>query len=148
MKTISLRLATKKDDSLVIAYDYALMKNEPNEPNRQNKITKAISDKECFIILADTIAVGFVLFDYRFFDQGWIELMIIEGKHRGKGISQYVFDLICEKRNTNKVFTSTNNSNVPMQKALTNAGFIFSGKLEGLDEGDPEIFYYRKENSK
>lgn len=35
-----------------------------------------------------------------------------------------------------------------MQKALSKGGFSFSGKLIGLDEGDPELFYYKKSKSK
>ncbi len=104
-------------------------------------------DKECFIILADDRAIGFVIFDYRFFDQGWIELIIIDEEYRGKGISGKTFDLIFKQCKTNKVFTSTNSSNTQMQKALTKAGFSFAGKLNGLDDGDPELFYYKKANN-
>ncbi|MEQ9265823.1 MAG: GNAT family N-acetyltransferase [Balneolaceae bacterium] len=144
MERIGLRIATKKDKSLVVAFDYALDKIEHIELKREEKITKAISDKECFIILAGNKAVGFILFDHRFFDQGWIELIIIEEKYRGKGIGGQAIDLICKQSKTNKVFTSTNSSNVPMQKALAKVGFTFAGKIDGLDEGDPELFYFKK----
>ena len=144
MEKVSVRLATKKDKSLAVAFDYALDKEQHIELKRKEKITKAISDKECFIVLSGSKAVGFVLFDYRFFGQGWIELIIIDEKHRGKGIGGQVFHLICQLCKTDKVFTSTNSSNLPMQKALTKVGFTFAGKLDGLDEGDPELFYYKK----
>jgi RimJ/RimL family protein N-acetyltransferase len=94
--------------------------------------------------LADNEAVGFVIFDYRFFAQGWIELIIIDEKYRGKGIGGQVFDLICKQCKSEKVFTSTNSSNLPMQKALAKSGFIFAGKLDGLDDDDPELFYYKR----
>jgi RimJ/RimL family protein N-acetyltransferase len=144
MEKVSLNLATKKDKSLVVAIDYALDKDEHIELKREEKITKAISDKECFIVLADNEAVGFVIFDYRFFAQGWIELIIIDENYRNKGIGRQVFDLICKLCKTEKVFTSTNSSNLQMQKALTKAGFTFAGKLDGLDDGDPELFYYKR----
>lgn len=141
---ISLRLASQKDKSLAVAFDYVLDKEEHIKLKREEKITKAISDNECFIVLAGSRAVGFVLFDYRFFGQGWIELIIIDEKYRGKGIGGQVFDLICGKCKAEKVFTSTNSSNLPMQKALTKADFTFAGKLDGLDDDDPELFYYKK----
>ncbi|MEM1134996.1 MAG: GNAT family N-acetyltransferase [Bacteroidota bacterium] len=144
MERIGLRMATKKDKSLVVTFDYALDKDEHIELKREEKITKAISDKECFIVLADNREVGFIIFDYRFFDQGWIELIIIEEKYRGKGIGGQAIDLICKQSKTNKVFTSTNSSNIQMQKALTKVGFAFAGKIDGLDDGDPELFYYIK----
>lgn len=143
MEEISLRLATEEDKSLVVAIDYALNKDEHVELKREEQITKAISNKECFVILEDNETIGFVIFDYRFFSQGWIELIIIDEKHRGKGIYRQVFDLICKQCKATKVFTSTNSSNLRMQKALMKSGFVFSGKLDGLDDGDPEFFYYK-----
>ena len=146
MKKVNLRLAAKKDESLVVSIDYALDKDEHIKLKREEKIIKAILDKECFIIEADSEIVGFILFDYRFFAQGWIELIIIGEKYRGKGIGGQVFDLICKQCEADKVFTSTNSSNTRMQKALTKSGFTFAGKLDGLDDGDPEFFYYKKIN--
>ena len=143
METISLRKATPKDKALVVDFDYNLSKVEHIELKRAEKITKAIKDKECFIILADNSAVGFVIFDYRFFDQGWIELIIVEEKYRGKGIGGQAINLICKQSKTSKVFTSTNSSNTQMQKALNKVGFSFAGKINGLDEGDPELFYFK-----
>jgi RimJ/RimL family protein N-acetyltransferase len=144
MEKISLKLAVKKDKSLVVAFDYAHDKEEHIKLKREEKITKAILDEECFIVLADDRAIGFVIFDYRFFAHGWIELIIIDEKYREKGVGGQVFDLICKQCKTDKVFTSTNRSNLQMQKALTKAGFAFAGKLDGLDEGDSELFYYKK----
>ena len=143
METISLKKATIEDKALVADFDYNLNSVEHIELKREEKITKAILAEECFIIVADNKAVGFVIFDYRFFDQGWIELIIIEEKYRGRGIGGQAMNLICEQSKTNKVFTSTNTSNTKMQKALNKVGFSFAGKIDGLDEGDPELFYFK-----
>ncbi|MEM6844926.1 MAG: GNAT family N-acetyltransferase [Bacteroidota bacterium] len=148
METISLRKATIKDKALVVDFDYSLNEVEHIELKREEKITKAILDEECFIILADNRAVGFVIFDYRFFDQGWIELIIVEEKYRGKGIGGQAMNLVCKRSETNKVFTSTNSSNTQMQKALTKVGFSFAGQINGLDEGDPELFYFKRTDSR
>ncbi len=148
IENISLRKATIKDKVLVVDFDYNLDKVEHIELRREEKITKAILDEECFIILANNRAVGFVIFDYRFFDQGWIELLILGEKYRGKGIGGQAIDLICKQCKTNKIFTSTNSSNTQMQKALSKVGFSFAGKINGLDDGDPELFYYKKINNK
>lgn len=74
MEKIKLRKATIEDKSIVVDFDYQLNKIERLELRREEKITKAISNDECFLILADKKEAGFVIFDYRFFDQGWIEL--------------------------------------------------------------------------
>ncbi len=147
MGNISLRKATIKDKALVVDFDYNLDKVEHIELKREEKITRAILGEECFIILANNRVVGFVIFDYRFFDQGWIELIILGEKYRGKGIGGQAIDLICKQCKTNKVFTSTNSSNIQMQKALSKVGFSFAGKINGLDDGDPELFYYKNINN-
>lgn len=144
MATIGLKKATSMDKATVIAFDRRLDKNESIKRNREEKISKAISNQECFIILADKKEVGFMIFDYRFFDQGWIELMVIDEEYRGKGIARSAFDLIAEHCTSEKLFTSTNRSNIHMQKALAKAQFTFAGVLEGLDDGDPELFFYRR----
>jgi len=131
MKNIRLRKATSKDKSIVVNFDYRLDKEEHVKLNREEKIKKAISNDECFLILADDIEVGFVIFDYRFFDQGWIELIIIDDQYRGKGIAGKTFDLIGNQCKSDKLFTSTNRSNTAMQKALAKSGFSFAGEING-----------------
>jgi RimJ/RimL family protein N-acetyltransferase len=147
MNNIKIRQATINDKATAVDLDYRLDKDEHIKLKREEKITKAILDGECFLISADDKEVGFVIFDYRFFDQGWIELIIIDEKHRGKGIGKKVFEIICEQCKSEKVFTSTNHSNTQMQRALEKADFSFSGELKGLDEGDPELFYYKRINA-
>jgi len=137
MEKVSLRLATKKEKSLVVSFDPYCLKIEVH-------IAKAISNEECFIVLSSSKTVGFVIFDYRFFYQGWIDLIILDEKYRGMGIGGQVFDLICKQCKADKVFTSTNSSNLRMQRALTKSGFTFAGRLDGLDDDDPELFYYKK----
>ncbi|MFV1884934.1 MAG: GNAT family N-acetyltransferase [Balneola sp.] len=146
MEKIGLRKATIKDKEIIVGFDYRLDKNEHIKFNREGKITKAILNDDCFIISAGKEEIGLVIFDYRFFDQGWIELIIIDEEYRGKGIAGKVFDIICEHCTSDKVFTSTNRSNTQMQRALAKADFSFAGELKGLDDGDPELFYYKKLN--
>jgi RimJ/RimL family protein N-acetyltransferase len=143
MVNVSLRNAAPADKTLVIGFDYEHDKDEHVKLNRAEKIAKAIAHEECYIVVADHLEVGFIIFDYRFFDQGWIELMIIDQSYRGKGIGVKAIDLLKDLCESRKIFTSTNSSNLQMQKALVKAGFTFSGKLIGLDEGDPELFYFR-----
>ena len=144
METISLKRATIKEKDVVVGFDYRLNQAEHVQLNRAEKIKKAILDQECFIIFANKRAVGFLLFDYRFFDQGWIELIVIEEQERGKGIGGQAMNLLCKQCKTEKIFTSSNSSNVQMQKALTKIGFSFAGEIIGLDDGDPELFYYKQ----
>lgn len=35
-----------------------------------------------------------------------------------------------------------------MQRALSKVGFSFAGEIIGLDEGDPELFYYKQTDNR
>jgi ribosomal protein S18 acetylase RimI-like enzyme len=45
---------------------------------------------------------------------------------------------------TEKLFTSTNESNAAMRALCEKIGFVRSGIIENLDEGDPEIIYFKR----
>ena len=45
---------------------------------------------------------------------------------------------------TPKLFTSTNLSNLPMQSLLAKLEYQLSGVIHNLDEGDPEIVYFKR----
>jgi RimJ/RimL family protein N-acetyltransferase len=53
-------------------------------------------------------------------------------------------DYLFAECKTPKLFTSTNQSNKPMQKLLGKTGFTFCGQIDALDEGDPEMFYVKQ----
>ena len=67
-------------------------------------------------------------------------LMVAEGA-RGQGIGAELLLDAQQKRETAKLFTSTNLSNQPMQRLLARLGWRSVGIVYGLDEGDPELFY-------
>jgi len=45
---------------------------------------------------------------------------------------------------TKKVFSSTNQSNEKMKKLFLSIGYVESGYIKNLDEGDPEIIYFKQ----
>jgi hypothetical protein len=52
---------------------------------------------------------------------------------------------LCE---TEKLWTSTNLSNRPMQMLLESLGYEFAGAINHLDEGDPELMYVNIEDNR
>ncbi len=69
--------------------------------------------------------------------------MIVKPTERRKGIATSLLAYYVERASTQKVFSSTNQSNTTMQKVFATAGFIRSGYVENLDEDDPEIIYFK-----
>lgn len=47
------------------------------------------------------------------------------------------------RADTAKLFTSTNESNVAMQRLCDRLGYVRSGFIENLDERDPEVVYFK-----
>jgi hypothetical protein len=44
---------------------------------------------------------------------------------------------------TETIFASTNESNTAMRALFERGGWTLSGVLAGIDEGDPEMVFYR-----
>jgi hypothetical protein len=75
--TIYLQIADLNDQNYVIELDLQLKDHVDLEQNREEKLALSIRNKDCFIVKSDKQNIGFVLFDYRFFGKGWIELILI-----------------------------------------------------------------------
>ena len=134
MPEMLLKLADASDRQLALDID---------DMKREKKIEKAIANKECYLITKDDILIGFVICNYNFFDLWFIDLLIIRVEYRGKGYGYQALSEICKLCSTKKIFTSTNESNDHMRELLKKSDFAFAGQLNGLDEGDPELFYYK-----
>lgn len=68
----------------------------------------------------------------------------MEPAHRRHGVATALMRHVESICPTAKLFTSTNESNTPMQRLCKTLGFVRSGWIENLDEGDPEIIYFKR----
>ena len=66
---------------------------------------------------------------------------MIAADQRHRGIGGALLDHAVARYARPTLWTSTNQSNAPMQALLLARGFQPSGQIEGLDEGDPELFF-------
>jgi ribosomal protein S18 acetylase RimI-like enzyme len=85
--------------------------------------------------------VGFSVTERTFFGNDFIEMLQVSKDTRRRGVASMLLDAVSAEHGTEKVFTSTNLSNSPMQALLTRLGWESVGIVYGLDEGDPELFY-------
>lgn len=139
MTPLALRPARSADEPALLALDEVAAR----EPQRVRFIQRAIAGGHCSLAERDGSIVGFGVMDHRFFDHGMVWLLYVGRGHRRQGVGSALlehFECCCE---TGKLFTSTNQSNRPMQALLGRRGYLLAGSVDYLDEGDPELIYVR-----
>ncbi|WP_234449624.1 GNAT family N-acetyltransferase [Morganella morganii] len=87
------------------------------EPQRCEAIRRWIEQKICFVLRREGKIAGYGVLHYHFFGCGFIELLMVEPALRGQGVGSAL---------------------------LLRQGFVLSGQVDNLDDGDPELFYFRR----
>ncbi|MFE7558801.1 GNAT family N-acetyltransferase [Kitasatospora sp. NPDC057500] len=85
--------------------------------------------------------LGYGVLEYTFFEQGFVTMLMVASGARRRGVGARLLGALQAACATPKLFTSTNVSNQPVQRLLHRAGWRPVGLVDGLDEGDPELFF-------
>jgi len=80
----------------------------------------------------------------KFFEYDFLELLVVRPSDRRTGVATALVAAVESSSRSGKLFTSTNQSNAPMQRLCAELGFESSGVVENLDEGDPELFFVKR----
>ena len=107
-------------------------------------LTEAVRRHECYIAREGWDVIGFAVLTRSFFEQYFVELLVVHPDQRRKGAATALMQHIEKIVPAEKLFTSTNQSNTPMQALCEKLGFVKSGWIDNLDEGDPEIIYFKR----
>jgi GNAT superfamily N-acetyltransferase len=136
---IEIRKAVEGDADGIISFDHVAQREEP----RRSFILDSVRNGTAWVaVLADRV-VGYAVLEYTFYGRGFISMLYIHPEHRGKGFGTALVQHLEGVCRTEKLFTSTNESNRPMQALLLKLGYVPSGVINNLDPGDPEIVYFR-----
>jgi ribosomal protein S18 acetylase RimI-like enzyme len=131
--------ATEDNLADVIAVDAAHMGTP-----RAEYLTEAIRKRECYIAREGWDVLGFAVLTQEFFGEHFIELLVVHPDQRRRGVASALIRHIEQIVPTEKLFTSTNESNAPMQALCETLGFVKSGWIDNLDDGDPEVIYFKR----
>jgi ribosomal protein S18 acetylase RimI-like enzyme len=113
------------------------------DESRAAFLRRSLDLGECLVYLDHGAIAGFVIVKpAHFFGRDFIELLVVDPAGRRCGIGRNLLRAALAAADTEQVFTSTNASNQPMRSLLQAEGWSFSGELNGLDEGDPELVFY------
>jgi GNAT superfamily N-acetyltransferase len=137
---ISIRPAVETDIEALCSLD--LVARRENE--RREFIRREVASGNCFVAVMNETVVGYGVLNYTFHHNGCIDMLYVDSDHRRRGAGAALLkhmESLCE---TLKLFTSTNLSNLPMQSLLAKLDYVLSGVIHNLDEGDPEIVYFKR----
>lgn len=107
-------------------------------------LSRAVARGACLLARDGTGAVGFAVWDRGFFGRPFVALLVVRPEARRRGVASALVrhvEVVC---GGDRLFTSTNASNTAMQRLCDALGFVRSGIIDNLDEGDPELVYCKR----
>lgn len=123
---------------------YAVDHMAAEEGVQRQYIRKWVASGQAIVAVLDDVVCGYAALEYTFFNYGFITMLIVRKESRRNGVATELITQLQERCETEKLFTSTNESNKPMQALLQAMSFEPSGTVYNLDEGDPELFYVKR----
>ena len=135
-----VRLAVNTDIEQILALDSSAQTDQ----SRRAFILSAVDDSECFVAEGNGVLLGYGVMNYGFFDRGFVRTIYVDTAYRRSRVATRLFEEFEERCKSTRIFTSTNLSNLPMQAFLVSRGYVLSGVVQDLDEGDPEMFYSKR----
>ncbi len=137
---MKIKRATESDIEAIISVDHVAADHE----NRRRHICEWVSGDSTILAVIDDAVVGYAVLEYTFFSQGFISMLIVAEASRRRGVGTALVSHLEEICKTGRLFTSTNKSNEPMQALMQSMSYEPSGIVHNLDDGDPELFYFKK----
>ena len=113
------------------------------DDKRRNELEAWVAARQLVIASAESDIVGYAaIIPGHLFGRDFVAMLLVAPGHRRRGIGSALLEAITKRATSDRVFTSTNNSNAPMRALLQSCWWKYSGTLDGLDPGDPEEFFY------
>jgi ribosomal protein S18 acetylase RimI-like enzyme len=133
----AIRIAKPEDIAALCALDSRL----PEDPHRAEEIDTWVRASQAHVALIAGEPAGYAVLTHSFFREGFMEMLMVGTQFRRQGVGTALVEQLARRCRTQRLWTSTNQSNLAMQSLLTRLGFTRSGIVEGLDEGDPELIW-------
>ena len=135
-----VRLANDRDVDAMLAFDPIAA----SSAERVTLLKASAARGHCWVTEAGQEIIAFAILDRSFFGQSFIPLVVVREDHRRRGHAMMLVRHLETQCTSGKLFTSTNQSNDPMRRLLVRLGYVETGSINGLDEGDPEIIYLKR----
>jgi GNAT superfamily N-acetyltransferase len=136
---IVVERATEDDYSDICAIDAA----EVGDYRRSDTITRAILNRECLVARRGADRLGFAVVNRAFFGQFFIEEIVVHPDARRRGVGRAIMQYAERTCPQSRLFTSTPESNIPMQRVCAALGYVRSGYIDNVHEGEREIIFVK-----
>jgi GNAT superfamily N-acetyltransferase len=135
-----IRRAILDDIEDLLALDHRVT---AGDVQRVSDIRDHVENGHCHVHSESDHLDGYVVVLPRhFLGRDFVDLLIVVPSARRCGIGRKLLGAVLDMEGTSQVFTSSNRSNTPMRELLRQQGWQLSGELDGLDAGDPEMFFF------
>jgi GNAT superfamily N-acetyltransferase len=135
---MEIRDGKPQDRDAILALDHVVKV----EPGRARFIERVLRSATCLVAEHEGRVVAYGALEYTFFENGFVSMLYVTEGERRRGIGTALLKALTARCATRKLFTSTNQSNRPMQELLISLGYRRSGVIENLDPDDPEVVYF------
>ena len=137
---ILVEKATEQELEPIWALDHMIIGNS----SRKEFLSDTVRAGKCWLARIGDSLAGVGALEQSFYGQGFVSLLMTHPDYRRCGVATALIRHLESLCPTEKLFTSTNESNSIAQRVYESLGFIRSGYIENLDEGDPEIIYFKR----
>jgi ribosomal protein S18 acetylase RimI-like enzyme len=136
-----IRRATSEDLEAVLMLD----RLTPVGHERPELLSERVRSGDCLLFERHDQLVAYLIMKTKgFFGRDFVELLVVDVQKRRSGIANCLLREALAQSVTRETFTSTNKSNAAMIALLHKANWAFSGQLDGIDEADPELVFYKR----
>ncbi len=135
---MTIRKASIEDLDIVTDIDAAALGSD----RRKRYLRSAIKTGKCHVLEQKHTIKGFVVFNYTFYGYGFVTLIGVAPEHQRQGIGTAMMLYAASICTSNKIFTSTKDSNKAMKMLCIKLDYERSGEIENLySDGHTEIVY-------
>ncbi len=139
MTRFAIRQATGSDLDSIFTFDHLARE----DARHRAFVERSVRAGHCFVVETRDQVIGYGVFEHSFYQHGFVSMLYIAPDLRRQGAGSMLmrhFESICQ---TDRLFTSTNLSNLPTQSLLAKLGYTLSGVIHHLDRNDPELVYVK-----
>ena len=132
---VTIRPAAESDVEALCSFDLIA---------RREFIRRSVAAGICHVAEVGGEVIGYGVLSHAFYGHGFVEMLYVHPGRRRVGAGATLLRHLESLCRSPKLLTSTNLSNLPMQSLLNRAGYSLSGVIHNLDEGDPELVYFKR----